>query len=298
MELCIMAHTLRIASARRITAVLPHFPYARQDKKDKSRAPITAKLIANMLVEGAGIDHVITTYAYPPQLLPRLGPPDFPRSLLAQLYAEPTMLQYLRDTMGKEVQNSVIVSPDAGGAKRASSMAAALDLDFALFHKERKKANEIARMVLVGNVQDKTAILIDDMADTCGTLALAAKHLLSNGAKRVVALVTHGILSGPALKVLNESPLEKLIVSNSIPQEEHKRGCPKLRVIDISHVLAEAVRRSHHGESVSQLFTVVPWTEALADDSYPVSPTPKPAIPPAVLQNIHGAYPITPTKSA
>uniref|UniRef100_A0A0K3CPN1 ribose-phosphate diphosphokinase n=1 Tax=Rhodotorula toruloides TaxID=5286 RepID=A0A0K3CPN1_RHOTO len=215
-----------------------------------------------------------------------------------QLYAEPTMLQYLRDTMGKEVQNSVIVSPDAGGAKRASSMAAALDLDFALFHKERKKANEIARMVLVGNVQDKTAILIDDMADTCGTLALAAKHLLSNGAKRVVALVTHGILSGPALKVLNESPLEKLIVSNSIPQEEHKRGCPKLRVIDISHVLAEAVRRSHHGESVSQLFTVVPWTEALADDSYPVSPTPKPAIPPAVLQNIHGAYPITPTKSA
>ncbi|BGP28006.1 hypothetical protein JCM10295v2_006993 [Rhodotorula toruloides] len=273
MELCIMAHTLRIASARRITAVLPHFPYARQDKKDKSRAPITAKLIANMLVEGAGIDHVI-------------------------LYAEPTMLQYLRDTMGKEIQNSVIVSPDAGGAKRASSMAAALDLDFALFHKERKKANEIARMVLVGNVQDKTAILIDDMADTCGTLALAAKHLLSNGAKRVVALVTHGILSGPALKVLNESPLEKLIVSNSIPQEEHKRGCPKLRVIDISHVLAEAVRRSHHGESVSQLFTVVPWTEALADDSYPVSPTPQPAIPPAVLQNIHGAYPITPTKSA
>ncbi|GAA6053759.1 hypothetical protein NBRC10513_005529 [Rhodotorula toruloides] len=289
MELCIMAHTLRIASARRITAVLPHFPYARQDKKDKSRAPITAKLIANMLVEGAGIDHVITMDLHASQIQ---GFFDIP------LYAEPTMLQYLRDTMGKEVQNSVIVSPDAGGAKRASSMAAALDLDFALFHKERKKANEIARMVLVGNVQDKTAILIDDMADTCGTLALAAKHLLSNGAKRVVALVTHGILSGPALKVLNESPLEKLIVSNSIPQEEHKRGCPKLRVIDISHVLAEAVRRSHHGESVSQLFTVVPWTEALADDSYPVSPTPKPAIPPAVLQNIHGAYPITPTKSA
>ncbi|BGP35783.1 hypothetical protein JCM10296v2_007635 [Rhodotorula toruloides] len=297
MELCIMAHTLRIASARRITAVLPHFPYARQDKKDKSRAPITAKLIANMLVEGAGIDHVITMDLHASQIQ---GFFDIPvdNVRLPPLYAEPTMLQYLRDTMGKEVQNSVIVSPDAGGAKRASSMAAALDLDFALFHKERKKANEIARMVLVGNVQDKTAILIDDMADTCGTLALAAKHLLSNGAKRVVALVTHGILSGPALKVLNESPLEKLIVSNSIPQEEHKRGCPKLRVIDISHVLAEAVRRSHHGESVSQLFTVVPWTEALADDSYPVSPTPKPAIPPAVLQNIHGAYPITPTKSA
>ncbi|KAK4056351.1 hypothetical protein OIO90_002494 [Microbotryomycetes sp. JL221] len=241
MELCIMAHTLRIASARRITAVIPHFPYARQDKKDKSRAPITAKLVANMLVTGAGIDHVI-------------------------LYAEPSMLQYLRETMGKEISNAVIVSPDAGGAKRASSMAAALDLDFALFHKERKKANEVARMVLVGNVEGKTAILVDDMADTCGTMALAAKHLFNGGAKSVLALVTHGILSGPALKVLNESKIEKLIVTNSIPQRAHKEGCDRLREIDISHVLAEAVRRSHYGESVSALFTSVPWTEAIRID--------------------------------
>jgi len=137
-------------------------------------------------------------------------------------------------------------------------MAAALDLDFALFHKERKKANEIARMVLVGNVDGKIAILIDDMADTCGTLALAAKHLLAGGAKSVVALVTHGILSGPAMKVLNESQIEKLIVTNSIPQEKHKRGCERVREIDVSHVLAEAVRRSHFGESVSVLFTSVP----------------------------------------
>ncbi|GAA5902204.1 ribose-phosphate diphosphokinase [Sporobolomyces salmoneus] len=250
MELCIMAHTLRIASAKRITAVVPHFPYARQDKKDKSRAPITAKLIANMLVQGAGIDHVI-------------------------LYAEPTMLQYLRDTMGKEISNAVIVSPDAGGAKRASSMAAALDLDFALFHKERKKANEIARMVLVGNVENKVAILIDDMADTCGTLALAAKHLLNGGAKSVLALVTHGILSGPAMKVLNESKIEKLIVTNSIPQEKHKKGCERVREIDVSHVLAEAVRRSHFGESVSVLFNSVPVT--VQEDFYPVSPQPRPA---------------------
>lgn len=137
-------------------------------------------------------------------------------------------------------------------------MAAALDLDFALFHKERKKANEIARMVLVGNVDSKIAILIDDMADTCGTLALAAKHLLAGGAKSVVALVTHGILSGPAMKVLNESQIEKLIVTNSIPQEKHKRGCERVREIDVSHVLAEAVRRSHFGESVSVLFNSVP----------------------------------------
>jgi ribose-phosphate pyrophosphokinase len=175
-------------------------------------------------------------------------------------------------------------------------MAAALDLDFALFHKERKKANEIARMVLVGNVENKVAILIDDMADTCGTLALAAKHLLAGGAKSVLALVTHGILSGPAMKVLNESQIEKLIVTNSIPQEKHKKGCDRVREIDVSHVLAEAVRRSHFGESVSVLFNSVPvvrlnssfvcfraetdWSanvQAVQDDIYPVSPQPRPA---------------------
>lgn len=130
-------------------------------------------------------------------------------------------------------------------------MATALDLSFALFHKERKKANEIARMVLVGDVKGKVAILIDDMADTCGTLSLAAKHLLAGGAKSVLALVTHGILSGPALRVLNESKIERLIVTNSIPQRGHKDGCSKVKEIDVSHVLAEAVRRSYYGESVS-----------------------------------------------
>lgn len=142
-------------------------------------------------------------------------------------------------------------------------MAAALDLDFALFHKERKKANEIARMVLVGNVQNKTAILIDDMADTCGTMALAAKHLLAGGAKEVLALVTHGILSGPALKVLEESSISKMVVTNTIPQRNHMMngsGGGKIREIDVSHVLAEAVRRSHWGESISVLFHSVPHT--------------------------------------
>ncbi|BGP58502.1 hypothetical protein JCM8202v2_006171 [Rhodotorula sphaerocarpa] len=198
------------------------------------------------------------------------------------------MLQYLRETMGREILNAVIVSPDAGGAKRASSMAASLDLDFALFHKERKKANEIARMVLVGSVEGKTAILIDDMADTCGTLALAAKHLLANGAKQVLALVTHGILSGKAMKVLNESEISKLIVTNSIPQAGHKRDCKKVREIDISHVLAEAVRRSHYGESVSQLFVSVPWTEAVAMPvtEEPLSPTPRHAVATNVAESL------------
>ncbi|GAA5977186.1 hypothetical protein JCM11641_003870 [Rhodosporidiobolus odoratus] len=275
MELCIMAHTLRIASARRITAVVPHFPYARQDKKDKSRAPITAKLVANMLVQGAGIDHVITMDLHASQIQ---GFFDIPvDNVRRSLYAEPTMLQYLRETMGREIKNAVIVSPDAGGAKRASSMAANLDLDFALFHKERKKANEIARMVLVGNVEGKTAILIDDMADTCGTLALAAKHLLAGGAKTVLALVTHGILSGKALKILNESEIEKLIVTNTIPQGNHKAGCKRVREIDVSHVLAEAVRRSHYGESISTLFTNVPFDQI---QELPVSPPLQPVSSP------------------
>ncbi|NXD32634.1 KPR2 pyrophosphokinase, partial [Spelaeornis formosus] len=252
MELCIMAHTLRIASARRITAVVPCFPYSRMDRKDKSRSPITAKLVANML-QIAGCDHVITMDLHASQIQ---GFFDIP---VDNLYAEPTMLHYLRDTMGPEIKNAVIVSPDAGGAKRASSMAASLDLDFALFHKERKKANEIARMVLVGSVEGKTAILIDDMADTCGTLALAAKHLLAGGAKQVFALVTHGILSGKAMATLADSAIQKIFVTNSIPQDNHKKACSKLRVLDVSHVLAEAVRRSHFGESVSVLFNSVPY---------------------------------------
>lgn len=128
-----------------------------------------------------------------------------------------------------------------------------------MFHKERKKANEVSRMVLVGHVKDKTAILVDDMADTCGTLVLAAKHLTEAGATRVVAIVTHGILSGNALPALEESTLEKLIVTNTIPQAEHQAKCSKIEVLDIGIVLGEVIRRSHYGESVSKLFHEVPF---------------------------------------
>ncbi|KAG8913881.1 hypothetical protein FRC01_004342 [Tulasnella sp. 417] len=183
MELCIMIHACKIASAKRITAVIPLYPYARQDRKDKSRAPISAKLVANM-IQKSGADHMI-------------------------LYAEPSMLWYIRENFS--VKNVVIVSPDAGGAKRATSMADRLNVDFALFHKERKKANEVSRMILVGNVKDKTAVLVDDMADTCGTLALAAQHLIEAGAKQIIAIVTHGILSGNALETIEKSPLESLL---------------------------------------------------------------------------------------
>jgi len=132
----------------------------------------------------------------------------------------------------------------------ATSIADRLNVDFALFHKERKKANEVSRMVLVGSVKDKVAILVDDMADTCGTLGLASRNLLEAGATKVYAVVTHGILSGPAIKVINESGMEKLVVTNTIPMSDKQGECEKIEVIDVSHVLAETIRRSHFGESV------------------------------------------------
>ncbi|KAH9950354.1 phosphoribosyl pyrophosphokinase [Amylocystis lapponica] len=251
MELCIMVHACKIASAKRITAVLPLFPYARQDKKDKSRAPITAKLVANM-IQKSGCDHVVTMDLHASQIQ---GFFDVPVD--KYLYAEPSAIQYIRSNFS--LPEIVIVSPDAGGAKRATSMADRLGVDFALFHKERKKANEVSRMVLVGRVKGKIAVLVDDMADTCGTLCLAAQHLSEAGATRVFGLVTHGILSGNALKTIEESALEKLIVTNTLPQQENVAECSKIEVIDIGNVLAEVIRRSHYGESVSKLFDEVPY---------------------------------------
>jgi len=250
MELCIMIHACKIASAKRITAVVPLFPYARQDKKDKSRAPITAKLVANML-QKSGCDHVITMDLHASQIQ---GFFDVP---VDNLFAEPSAILHIRTHF--DLEEIVIVSPDAGGAKRATSIADRLGVDFALFHKERKKANEVSRMVLVGRVKEKTAILVDDMADTCGTLVLAAKQLTEAGASRVFAIVTHGILSGNALESLAGSTLEKLIVTNTIPQKEHQARCAKIEVIDIGSVLGEVIRRSHYGESVSKLFHEVPF---------------------------------------
>jgi len=250
MELCIMIQACKIASAKRITAVVPLFPYARQDKKDKSRAPITAKLVANM-IQRAGCDHLITMDLHASQIQ---GFFDVP---VDNLYAEPSAILYIRTHFN--LRDVVIVSPDAGGAKRAASMADRLGVDFALFHKERKKANEVSRMILVGHVKDKTAILVDDMADTCGTLCLAARHLSEAGVTKVYAIVTHGILSGNALKTVDDSALEKLIVTNTLPQQANQAGCKKIEVIDIGVVLGEVIRRSHYGESVSRLFHEVPY---------------------------------------
>jgi len=250
MELCIMIHACKIASAKRITAVVPLFPYARQDKKDKSRAPITAKLVANML-QKSGCDHLITMDLHASQIQ---GFFDVP---VDNLYAEPSLILYIRTKF--DLSNVVIVSPDAGGAKRATSMADRLGVDFALFHKERKKANEVSRMVLVGHVEGKVAILVDDMADTCGTLCLAAQNLAEAGVTKSYAMVTHGIFSGNALEAVEKSALEKLIVTNTLPQDENQASCSKIEVIDIGPVLGEVIRRSHYGESISKLFNEVPY---------------------------------------
>ncbi|KAG0205917.1 mannosyl-oligosaccharide alpha-1,2-mannosidase [Mortierella sp. GBA30] len=260
MELLIMINACKTASARRITAIIPCFPYARQDKKDKSRAPITAKLIANMLTV-AGANHVITMDLHASQIQGFFNVP------VDNLYAEPSTLKYIAENI-PDYKNGVIVSPDAGGAKRATSIADRLDLDFALIHKERKKANEVSRMVLVGDVKGKIAILVDDMADTCGTLGLAAKTLAENGAVKVYAIVTHGILCGKAVQVINDSVLTKVVVTNTVPHEDKKKICPKLDTIDISGTLAEAIRRTHNGESQALVSVVVKLASiSIAPDS-------------------------------
>ncbi|KAI5864301.1 ribose-phosphate pyrophosphokinase 3 [Durotheca rogersii] len=249
MELLIMIHACRTASARRITAVIPNFPYARQDKKDKSRAPISAKLIANML-QTAGCNHVITMDLHASQIQGFFNVP------VDNLYAEPSVLRWIRENLAG--QETVIVSPDAGGAKRATSIADRLDRGFALIHKERPRPNVVGRMVLVGDVVDKVAILVDDMADTCGTLAKAAATVKDHGAREVIAVVTHGILSGDAINTLNNSCLSQVVVTNTVPLGDKVQRCKKLKVIDVSPTIAEAIRRTHNGESVSFLFTHAP----------------------------------------
>ncbi|XP_066592534.1 ribose-phosphate pyrophosphokinase 1 isoform X6 [Prorops nasuta] len=284
MELLIMINACKIASASRVTAVIPCFPYARQDKKDKggdggdksestknhivmksnewkfrdfvpdlstSRAPISAKLVANML-SVAGADHIITMDLHASQIQ---GFFDIP---VDNLFAEPAVLKWIKENI-VEWRNSIIVSPDAGGAKRVTSIADRLNVEFALIHKERKKANEVASMVLVGDVKDRVAILVDDMADTCGTICHAAERLLEAGATKVYAILTHGIFSGPAISRINNACFEAVVVTNTIPQDMHMKDCPKIQCIDVSMMFAEAVRRTHNGESVSYLFSNVPY---------------------------------------
>lgn len=255
MELLIMINACKTASAKRITAVIPCFPYSRQDKKDKSRAPISAKLVSNM-ISVAGADNVITMDLHASQIQ---GFFDIP---VDNLYAEPHMISYIKKNIinnNINLNSIVIVSPDAGGAKRATAMADKLDTEFAIIHKERKKANEINKMILVGDVRDKIAIIVDDMADTCGTLISASQILIENGAKAVYAMITHGIFSKQAIKNLQNSIIKEILVTNTIKlneQSDELKG--RLKCIDISSTLSEAIRRTHNGESISYLFSNMP----------------------------------------
>ncbi|XP_014667652.1 PREDICTED: ribose-phosphate pyrophosphokinase 2-like [Priapulus caudatus] len=250
MELLVMINACKIASATRITAVIPCFPYARQDKKDKSRAPITAKLVANML-SVAGTDHIITMDLHASQIQ------GFFEIPVDNLYAEPAVMKWIKENIS-DWKNACIVSPDAGGAKRVTSIADQLNVEFALIHKERKKANEVQSMVLVGDVREKPAILVDDMADTCGTLCTAAEKLFEAGAAKVYAILTHGVFSGPALSRIENASIEAVVVTNTIPQDEKMKICSKIQCIDVSRIIAEAIRRAHNGESMSDLYANVP----------------------------------------
>lgn len=249
MELLILISACKTASARRITAVIPCYPYARMDKKDKSRAPITAKLVANMLVS-AGCDHLITMDLHASQIQ---GFFDIP---VDNLFSEPVMLGYIKRHISGW-QNSIIVSPDAGGAKRVTAIADKLEVEFALIHRKRdgKAISSPERMeILVGDVKDKVAILVDDMVDTGHTLTLAAKTLHEKGAKAVYALISHGMFSEINLTAINDLPLVELVVTNTIPQTANQELCTKLRIVDISSTIAESIRRTHNGESISLLF--------------------------------------------
>ncbi|KAI9570768.1 phosphoribosyltransferase-like protein [Boletus coccyginus] len=257
MELLILISACKTASARRITAIIPCFPYARMDKKDKSRAPITAKLVANMLAV-AGCDHVITMDLHASQIQ---GFFDIP---VDNLFSEPLMISYIK-TFIDGWKDSIIVSPDAGGAKRelsrkvdsVTTIADKLCVEFALIHKKRdgKCRDAPERMeLLVGDVRDKVAILVDDMIDTGHTLELAARTLKDKGAKAVHALITHGLFAEADMEGLQNLPLEHIVVTNTIPQRQHKVQCPKIITIDISSTIAESIRRTHNGESISLLF--------------------------------------------
>ncbi|KWU45444.1 phosphoribosyl pyrophosphokinase [Rhodotorula sp. JG-1b] len=251
MELLIMISACKTASARRITAVIPCFPYARMDRKDKSRSPITAKLVANML-QIAGCDHVITMDLHASQIQGFFEVP------VDNLWTEPSMVRWVKENI-PDWKNAIIVSPDAGGAKRATNLADRLDCDFALINRNRAKGDgpdaEGKMELLVGDVRDKIAILIDDMADTGSTIKTATQTLADNGAKEVYALVSHGLLSGESLQELSKMPLTKVVVTNTVSQAEHlKQANGKLEIMDVSPVLAESIRRTHNGESISLLF--------------------------------------------
>jgi ribose-phosphate pyrophosphokinase len=243
MELLILMDALKRSSAKRVTAVIPYYGYARQDRKVLPRAPITAKLVADLLT-AAGVSRILTMDLHAGQIQGYFNIP------VDHLYAAPVMLDYIRANWGTDI---VFVSPDAGGVERARAFAKRLNATLAIIDKRRAAPNVSEVMNIIGDVEGKSAVLLDDMIDTAGTMVQSAEALAKKGAKRVFACATHAVLSGPAIERLEKSVIGQLVVTNSIPLRE-KAACAKIKVLSVAPLLGEAIKRIHFNDSVSSLF--------------------------------------------
>jgi ribose-phosphate pyrophosphokinase len=247
MELMITLDALKRASARRVTAVIPYFGYARQDRKPGPRTPISAKLVAN-LITTAGANRVLSVDLHAGQIQ---GFFDIP---VDHLYARPVIVEDIKAQYATNLENVLVVSPDVGGVVRARSLAGKIGADLAIVDKRRERANASEVMNIIGEVKGRDCILFDDIVDTAGTLCNAAKALMDQGAKSVSAYVTHGVLSGPAVERVQNSLLTSLTVTDSIAPAENVRDCDKIRIISLAPLLAEGIRRISEESSVSSLF--------------------------------------------
>jgi len=245
MELLVITDALKRASAATITAVIPYYGYARQDRKAAPRTPITAKLVAD-LITTAGVNRVVTIDLHAGQIQGFFNIP------VDNLYAAPVILNYLKDRFNSD--EVVMVTPDAGGTERARAFAKRLGCSLAVIDKRRTGPNVAEVMHLIGDVRDKIAIILDDMIDTAGTLTQAAKALKENGARTIFACTTHGVLSGPAIERINNSDIEEVVLTDTIPLGDKGAGTSKIRILSVADLLAEAIRRIHEDESVSSLF--------------------------------------------
>lgn len=244
MELLVMIDALRRASAEHITAVIPYYGYARQDRKVAPRTPISAKLVAD-LIDVAGATRVLSIDMHAGQIQGFFNVP------FDHLYAMPVLLDHMRERFD---EHAVVVSPDAGGVERARAFGKRLNAHIGMIDKRRPKANEAKVMHVIGEVEDRDVIIIDDMIDTAGTLSAAADALKSRGAKRICAYATHAVFSGPAVQRIRESEIDQVVVTNTIPLSEEAVACGKIDQVSVAPLIAEAIRRIHHGDSVSSLF--------------------------------------------
>ncbi|MDO8884513.1 MAG: ribose-phosphate pyrophosphokinase [Pseudotabrizicola sp.] len=259
MELLIMVDALRRSSAARITAVIPYFGYARQDRRAKARTPISAKLVAN-LIESAGVDRVLTLDLHAAQIQ---GFFDIP---VDNLYASPVFALDIEHHFKGQMGDLMVVSPDVGGVARARELAKRINAPLSIVDKRREKAGEIAEMKVIGDVQGKKCIIVDDICDTAGTLCKAAEVLLENGATEVHSYITHGVLSGPAVDRIKNSVMKSLVITDSIQQSEAAAAASNIRIVPTAPMFAQAILNIWSGTSVSSLFeteTLVPIYEGM-----------------------------------